>query len=75
MDSGGLYSQTLIEGTWTGKNVLGYLLVDVRTDLIREEEAIRLRSPPSPIQRQTLREQGHIHMDISEPKSHNTRLL
>ena len=72
-----LYSQTLIDGTWTGKNVLGYLLVDVRTDLIREEETTRLHGPCSPLKptiHQAPVEKGPIHMDISEPTSHNTRL-
>ena len=69
-----LYSQALIDGTWSGKNVLGYLLVDVRTDLIREVETVRLHSPPKLTSHKTPIEQGHTHMDISEPQTHNTRL-
>ena len=43
-----LYSIALQEGTWKGQNILGRILVDVRMDLCREEEAKRLHSPPPP---------------------------
>ena len=43
-----LYSVALQEGTWTGQNILGRILVDIRTDLCREEEAKRLHSARSP---------------------------
>ena len=71
-----LYSQILIDGTWTGKNTLGCQLVNVRTDLIREEETTRLHTPPKLRGHHNTTEpgQGHIQMDISEAGTNNTRL-
>ena len=69
-----LYSQALIDGTWTGKNTLGCILVDVRTDLIREEETTRLHSPPKSHQPQTESDSTHTYMDFTESGTNNTRL-
>ena len=55
-----LYSEVLIAGTWTGQNILGRLLVDLRTDLIREEETKRLHTPSPPTRK------GRMHSNNAE---------
>ena len=79
-----LYSIALEEGTWTGQNVLGRILGDIRTDLYREEEAKRMRSPhktthnqrsPTPTHGSSpMQVDKHTPNTISQPEHHNTRL-
>ena len=77
-----LYSTALQNGTWSGQNILGRILVDIRTDLCREEEAKRLHSPQSPSfrQRAPSAKQGASpmqidkHIPIPKPELHSTRL-
>ena len=81
-----LYSETQISGNWTGQNILGRLLVDLGTDLIRVEEAKRLHTPPraNPTDRYHNKQRtptdqsalGHspIQVDIQTQGANSTRL-
>ena len=62
-----LYSESLMSGSWTGQNILGKLLVDLRTDLIREVESKRLRTPPRAAQ-----SSGHRSKQVS-PKPYQNQ--